>query len=94
MWLWVIQQVKILFPDYDEANYDDYFEAREDKIASGEIVVRDEDHIAESRGEFEAIDWNIFNNYSDDSSYEPNPYDSYSSYSNYGGYSSYGYYGY
>ena len=49
------------------------------------IVVRDEDHIAESRGEFEAIDWSSFGDY--DSYWEDYGGDS-------DGYGSYGYYGY
>ena len=51
--------------DYNEANYDEYFEEREEKIERGDIVVKDYDAMNESVSQFEAIDWSIFGDYTD-----------------------------
>ena len=51
--------------DYNEVNYDEYFEEREEKIERGDIVVKDYDAMNESVSQFEAIDWSIFGDYTD-----------------------------
>ena len=51
--------------DYDESNYDEYFDQREEKIERGDIVVKDYDVVSESVTQFEAIDWSIFGDYTD-----------------------------
>ena len=54
-----------LISDYNEANYDEYFADREEKIERGEIVVKDYDAMNDSVSKFEAIDWSIFGDYTD-----------------------------
>jgi hypothetical protein len=54
-----------LTTDYNESDYDDYFDEREEKIERGDIVVKDYDVMEDSVGQFEAIDWSIFGDYTD-----------------------------
>ena len=49
--------------DYDEANYDNYFVERQDKIENGDLVLSSNEDLDDAISAFEAIDWGIFGDY-------------------------------